>query len=76
MLASKLNGQLDTELTNSQTAGTYDQTFQGILQSQLNSYKKDLAHTYNANTGPNGRAMLKNLYAQASLLQSQVPAGD
>lgn len=70
-LGLRLNTALDTQLTNAQTAGTYDQTFQSIMQSQLNGYMNDLKHTFQTSTGKKGRAMLSSQYNQAVLLLNQ-----
>lgn len=70
----KLSSTLDNQLANAQTAGTYDSTFQSIIASQLKTYISDLSSTYRSSSAKQqkGRALLKSLYAQASLLQNQV----
>lgn len=65
--------QLDAAATN----GTYDQTFQQIMQDRLATYEKDLQAAYQQDKGKKGRALLQDTYNQAKLLQSQLtqPAG-
>jgi hypothetical protein len=71
VLNLKINSALDSQLTTAQTAGTYEQTFQTVVQAQLSNYLKDLMSTYQSSSGKKGRALLKSLYAQAVLLQGQ-----
>ena len=74
-LTLKINPQLDSELTNAAAAGTYDTTFQQIMQQQLTIYMKDLTQVYNQSTGKKGRALLSSDYNQAKLLQTQLSTG-
>jgi hypothetical protein len=57
----------DTELTNAQTAGTYNQVFDQVIIAELNSYTSDLKNAYSG-AGNNGKVLLKKEYAQAELL--------
>jgi hypothetical protein len=62
-----VNKSTDTELTNAQTAGTFNQVFDQVLTSELNSYVSALKSAFNG-AGKNGKVMLKKEYAQAELL--------
>lgn len=75
-LALKVSANTDQQLASAEAAGTYNQTFQSIMQSQLNSYANDMKLAYQQNSGKNGRALLNNQYNQAVLLlqQTNVPA--
>ena len=77
VLTQKVSTSIDTQLTNAATAGTYDQTFQDTIKSQLNTYTDDLKQAYGQISGKNGRALLSSDYNQAQLLLSQtnVPLG-
>ncbi|HEX4774533.1 MAG TPA: hypothetical protein VH234_03370 [Candidatus Saccharimonadales bacterium] len=67
-----VKGSIDQQLTNAATAGTYDQTLQDVMKSQLNSYLGNLQQAYNHITGSKGRALLKSDYHQAQLLQNEL----
>jgi hypothetical protein len=69
-LSLKQNTTVDTELTNAQSAGTYNQAFQQVIESQLSSYSTDLKLAYSS-AGINGRALLSSDYKQAQLLYTE-----
>jgi len=71
-LATKANPTLDTALTAAQTNGTFDQTYQTIMKSQLNTYELDLKTAYAGDKGVNGRALLSGYYDAAKLLLDQL----
>jgi hypothetical protein len=62
-----VSNSVNTELTNAQTSGTYNQVFQQVIISSLNSYISDLNGAYNG-AGKNGKVILHNDYIQAKLL--------
>jgi hypothetical protein len=66
-----IDANLDTQLTNAQAAGTYDASFQSVVEDRLNAYLNDLSRTYQASSGQKGRAILKSDYAQGVLLLNQ-----
>ncbi len=67
VLNLKVSSSLDTQLSNAQTAGTYNQVFQQILASELNTYSADLSSAYNS-AGKKGKPLLSSEYKQAQLL--------
>jgi hypothetical protein len=66
-LALRQNSSLDTQLTDSQASGTYNQVFQTTIVSQLASYTYDLRKAYSS-AGPKGKDILTSQYKQAALL--------
>ncbi len=68
----KISSMTDEQLTAAASAGTYNQTFEDIMRSQLDEYGKDLQKAYQANKGPKGRAILTDSYDQAKLLGVQL----
>jgi hypothetical protein len=71
-LNSKVSRQVDTELQASSAAATYNQTFNEIMQAQLNQYMNQLKSAYQTSESSKGRALLNNQYTQAKLLQAQL----
>lgn len=71
-LALGVNPQNDQQLTAAAAAGTYDTTFQEVMESELNQYINGLNSTYNQASGKNGRALLSDQYCQAVLLLKQL----
>jgi len=69
----KVSASLDMQLTNAVAAGTYDQTFQQIIQTQLNNYANDLKLAYKG-AGTKGRVLLNSDYQQVLLLNKQLSA--
>jgi hypothetical protein len=68
----KVSQQLDSQLTTAAANGTYDQAFRQAMKAQLTSYMNDLNLTYNKTKGKQGQDLLKNDYAQAKLLLTQL----
>lgn len=68
----RISHSTDKQLTAATAAGTYDQTFRDVMQSELKSYSSTLARTYQTYTGKKGRELLKDCYRQAQLLQIQL----
>jgi competence protein ComGC len=68
----KVSSAVDAQLTAAANAGTYDQTYQQIMQSEMATYQNDLGHAYNLTKGPNGRQLLSNEYKYAKLLLQQL----
>jgi hypothetical protein len=75
VLNLKVNPQLDTQLTTAGANGTYDQTFQQLMKAQLTTYMNDLNLTYSKTKTKQGQDLLKNDYAQAKLLLTQLNTG-
>jgi hypothetical protein len=74
LLNAKVSTAIDTQLTNAETAGTYDQTYQTIMQNGLVQYQKDLNTAYQKSAGTKGGALLKSDNQQAGLLLEQLGA--
>jgi enamine deaminase RidA (YjgF/YER057c/UK114 family) len=72
-LSLKVSASLDNQLTAAITAGTYDQTFQQIMQTELATYSNDLRLAYKS-AGPKGKALLQNEYSQLVLIDKQLSA--
>lgn len=68
----KVSTATDTQLADSAAAATYDQTFKQIMETELNSYMRDLQDTYKQSTGAKGKALLTKDYNQAQLLLTQL----
>jgi len=71
-LALRTSLSLDNQLVAATAAATYDQTFQQIMQNQLNTYMHDLQQAYRQTKGVNGHALLNSDYNQAQLLLTQL----
>lgn len=74
ILDSKVSTATDTQLVNAASAGTYDQTFQQVMQGKLTAYISDLQQAYRQTSGKNGHALLSDEYKQAQLLLTQLNA--
>lgn len=72
----KVDATVDQRLTDAASSGTYNQTFEEIMRDTLNEYGQDLQDAYQANKGPNGRAILSDSYNQARLLGIQLNSGN
>ena len=68
----KVSKLTDTQLATAATAGTYDQTYQSVMQMILPAYQQALKQAYDATSGPKGRAMLSADSAGAALLLKQL----
>ena len=71
----KISTSTDAQLTTAEAAGTYNQTFQEVMKSQLTSYASNLKQAYKT-AGKQGRALLSSDYNQAQLLFNQLNAPD
>jgi hypothetical protein len=71
----KVSATADTQLTSAAASGTYNSTFNEIMQEQLKTYKSDLNATYAKTTSTQSRKLLKSQYDQAELLSQQLSAG-
>jgi hypothetical protein len=67
-----VSSSVDSQLTAAASAGTYDQTFRQIMQTDLGQYQNSLKLAYQKTTGPKGRALLTSDYHQAQLLVTQL----
>lgn len=68
----KISAETDTQLTDAAAAGTYNTSFNEVIQAKLNAYANTLQQTYKKTTGKNGRTLLENSYQQAQLFQVQL----
>ena len=71
-LGLKVSSTTDAQLTAAASAGTYDQTYQTVVQGALTSYQNDLKRAYAQTTGPRGRGLLTTDYNAAKLLVQQL----
>lgn len=71
-LGLKIDPKLDERLQTAAAAGTYNQTFKEIMQSEMNDYINSLKSAFQKTSGKNGRALLNNDYEQAQLLMNQL----
>jgi len=71
-LGLKLSSATDAQLTAAASAGTYDQTYQTVMQGVLTNYQNDLKKAYSQTTGPRGRTLLNADYNAAKLLLQQL----
>lgn len=70
-LQATANAQTDAALQTAQTAGTYDQTYISIAQSELTSYEQALKQTYTSAKNLSERQLLSQAYDNAKLLSQQ-----
>jgi hypothetical protein len=70
----KINDRLDSQLSEAAQASTYNQTFDEIMQAQLNMYLNDLKLAYRQSQGPTGRTLMNDNYKEAQLLLDQLVA--
>jgi hypothetical protein len=77
LLNAKVSASVDTELTNADTNGNYDQVYQTVIQNDLATYGQDIKAAYAQLKGHNGRALLLADYKSEQLLAEQLtsPAG-
>lgn len=68
----KISASVDEQLANANSAGTYEQAFQGVMKNKLTSYLNDLRQTYKQTKGKKGHALLQDDYNQAKLLMIQL----
>lgn len=68
----KVSLKLDEQLNTAAAAGTYNPTFKEIMQSKLETYKRDLKTAYLKAPGQNGRALMDKNLKQADLLLKQL----
>lgn len=68
----KVSAATDTQLSNAQASATYNQTFQEVMQAQMNAYGNTLQQAYKLNPGPHGKALLKDEYRQLQLFETQL----
>lgn len=70
-LGLKISATTDTQLTTAESAGTYNQTYQTVMQNELSIYMSGLQQAYKT-AGKNGRALLTDEFNQAKLLKNQL----
>lgn len=71
VLAATRNPKTDAALTAAQTAGTYDQTYISITQSELTNYEHSLKQAFAGTKNTNERQLINTAYKQAELLMAQ-----
>jgi hypothetical protein len=54
------------------SAGVYDQTFNGIMKTEMTSYARDLTTAYKSTKGITGRKLLKADYSSALVFLSRI----
>jgi hypothetical protein len=70
----KVSAATDAQLTSATTAGTYDQTFQTVMNAKLATYASDLQQAYKNTSNQNSRAFFSSDYKQVQLLLTQLNA--
>lgn len=68
ILANAYIPAIDNELKNSLSINNFDNTFNTIMKSQLDSYINELKVAYNSTNVSNGKSLLKSEYVEAKLL--------
>lgn len=68
----KVSSSIDSQLTDAATANTYNQTFQQIIKSQLDTYGSDLQKAYKQIKGKEGRTLLTDSFNQIKLFETQL----
>jgi hypothetical protein len=68
VLSLKVSSTIDNDLTNAESSGSFNSTFDQVAKADLNGYMEDLKLAYSKTTGPQGRALLSSFYNQAGLL--------
>jgi hypothetical protein len=71
-LGLKISSKTDTRLSEAAAASTYNETFQAVMNEQLDAYQNDLKTAYNHTKGKNGRELLSNQHDAADLLRKQL----
>lgn len=71
-LSLKISTATDNQLIAADTAGTLEQAYRQVMQTQLSTYGKDLQKAYAQDKGPKARAILNESYQQAQLLSTQL----
>lgn len=74
-LNQKVSTAVDQQLTTAAQAGTYDATFDNIIQSQLQAYQQYLLIALAKDKGPKGQALLNSYLQQTKLLLASLPSG-
>lgn len=64
------DSRTDQQLNDASTAGTFNDTFNQILQKQLTTYRSDLQTAYQGATGVNERKLLQDSFNSVSYLIS------
>lgn len=75
VLALKVSAATDEVLTNAESAGDFNSTFEQIAKNQLNNYLADLNRAYTSTKGSHGRALLVSFFRQAKLLSAALDNG-
>lgn len=65
----------DKQLAAAASAGTYEETFKRLLESQLTEYQQGLKTAFNKTSGTKGRELLNKQYLEAALLLQQLKNG-
>lgn len=68
----KVSTTVDAQLATAASAGTYDSTYQTVIQTALTNYSNALKIAYNQTKGPKGRALLSTDFDSTQLLIKQI----
>jgi hypothetical protein len=68
----KESASTDQDLASAASAGTYDSTFDGAFQAQINTYLSDLNAAYKVTPGSRGKSILSGDYKQGKLLLTEI----
>jgi hypothetical protein len=71
-LALKQSATVDNQLNGALNSSTFDATFLGVMQTQLNTYATDLQYAYQAAKSDAVRQVLTNEYNDSKLLMQQL----
>lgn len=70
-IALGTNTQTDTALDNAKASGNLDSTVKSTLRTELAQYQQTVQTAYNASSNSRTKALLKELFDQATLLLEQ-----
>jgi hypothetical protein len=68
----KVSSSIDQNLTQAQSAGTYTQSFNSTLVTQLSNYLSDIRQAYKLTSGVHGKALLSSDFNQAQLMLGEI----
>ncbi|HEY4963442.1 MAG TPA: hypothetical protein VIH90_01970 [Candidatus Saccharimonadales bacterium] len=71
-VALVIQPSIDTQFTNSLQTNNFNQLFNQVMQSQLQTYEQKLSAAYKSSNGPKGKAMLRAQYQDSQLLLKQL----
>ncbi len=71
-LLLKINPSVDQQLSTAVISGNYDQVFDQILTSQINTYRSDILIAYKLTKGKIGQGLLNSFFYQAYLMKNEL----